>query len=186
MKNPMMKKGIMIFAALTFLLSFTALNALAQGAPGGWGSGYGQGYGQQGWYCPQCGAWQGQRGMGPGMMGPQGMHRGWDGRGMGPGMMGPQGMHRGWDRRGMGDGMNRRYYGNDQQYDPQYRQEPLNQEQAKSLIQDQFGLSRNPNLKIGEIEDKGDYFLADIVTKENSLVDKLRVDKNTGYIGSTY
>jgi|GEM_PF-591913 len=167
MKNPMMKKGIMIFAALTFLLSFTALNALAQGAPGRWGSGYGQGYGQQGWYCPQCGAWQGQRGMGPGMMGPQGMHRG-------------------WDRRGMGDGMNRRYYGNDQQYDPQYRQEPLNQEQAKSLIQDQFGLSRNPNLKIGEIEDKGDYFLADIVTKENSLVDKLRVDKNTGYIGSTY
>ena len=54
--------------------------------------------------------------MGPGMMGPQGMHRGWDGRGMGPGMMGPQGMHRGWDRRGMGDGMNRRYYGNDQKH----------------------------------------------------------------------
>ena len=86
----------------------------------------------------------------------------------------------------MGPGMNRGYYGSGQQYGPQYRQEPLNREQAESVIENQYGLSRNPNLKLGDIEDKGDHFQADIVTKDNSLVDKLRVDKNTGYISSMY
>jgi hypothetical protein len=46
--------------------------------------------------------------------------------------------------------------------------------------------SRNPNLKIGEVEDKGPVFEVEIVTKEDSLVDKLVVNKETGWIGSIY
>jgi hypothetical protein len=45
---------------------------------------------------------------------------------------------------------------------------------------------RNPNLKVGEIEDKGYVFEAEILTKDNSLVDKILVDKRTGWMRSIY
>jgi hypothetical protein len=44
----------------------------------------------------------------------------------------------------------------------------------------------NPNLKLGDIKDEGRYFEADIVTRDNSLVDKLLVDKKTGEMRSVY
>jgi hypothetical protein len=41
--------------------------------------------------------------------------------------------------------------------------------------------ARNPNLKVGEIEDKGNTFEGEIMMKkEGSLVDKIAVDKYTG------
>ena len=62
----------------------------------------------------------------------------------------------------------------------------MDKEDAKMLLENYLASSRNPNLKLGAIQDKGDAYEADIVTKENSLVDKLMVDKRTGRIRSVY
>jgi hypothetical protein len=45
---------------------------------------------------------------------------------------------------------------------------------------------RNPNLKLGKIKDIGKAFEAKIRTPNNALVDKILIDKETGYIGSAY
>ena len=45
---------------------------------------------------------------------------------------------------------------------------------------------RNPNLKLGKIKDTGTAFEAEIVTKDNSMVDKIVVDKITGWMRSGY
>lgn len=97
--------------------------------------------------------------MGPGMMGPRG------GYGMGPGMMGP----------GYGWG-------------PQYQQppRPLGKEEVRSMLDYYLKSSRNPNLKLGKIEDKGAYFEAEVLTNNDALVDKVLVDKNTGWMRSLY
>ena len=64
---------------------------------------------------------------------------------------------------------------------------PVTQEQAKQLVEDHLRYGNNPNLKVGDLSDKGgDYYEADVVTKEGSLVDKLQVDKKTGYFRSAY
>ncbi|OHE57008.1 MAG: hypothetical protein A2Z47_01985 [Thermodesulfovibrio sp. RBG_19FT_COMBO_42_12] len=127
--------------------------------------------GGQGWnYCPYCGQSMGQGMMGGGMMG----------RGMmgGCGMMGGQGM--------MGPG-----YGQQQpqQYQlPQYQQpqKPLEEKDAKEILENYIKNIKNPNLKLGKIKDTGNAFEAEIVTKENSLVDKIIVDKATGWMRSAY
>jgi hypothetical protein len=98
-------------------------------------------------------------GMGPGMMG-----RGY--QGMGPGMMGPG------------------YRG----YGPQYPQEskPLTEKDVKAMLENYLKSTRNPNLKLGKIAEKDYYFEAEILTKDNSLVDKILVDKQTGWMRSIY
>jgi hypothetical protein len=63
---------------------------------------------------------------------------------------------------------------------------PVTQDQAKQLVEDNLRYGKNPNLKVGDLSDKGDYYEADIVTKEGSLVDKLQVNKKTGYFRSAY
>jgi hypothetical protein len=116
-------------------------------------------------------------GMGPGMMG-----GGWSGYCTGPGMMGY-----GY---GMGPGMMGYGYGpqHGPQYAPQYQrpQKPLNENQAKQMVENYLQSTRNPNLKLGKIEDKGYAFEANIVTKDGSLVNKVLVDKNTGWMQSAY
>ena len=104
---------------------------------------------------------EGKAQMGPGMMGPGYGY----GYGMGPGMMG-QGM-RGW---GMGPGRMGQGYG--RPYGPRFqqRQKPLDKEEARQEVENYLKSMGNPNLKLGEISDKGSYFEADIVTKDNSLV----------------
>jgi hypothetical protein len=120
------------------------------------GSGYGSGP-QGGWYCPYGNPYQSGYGMGPGMMG----------YGMGYGMMGP------------GYGY---YY---RQYRHRYR--PINEQDAKEIVENYLNSTRNPNLKLGKIEDEGYAFEADIVTKKNgSLVDKVLVNKYTGWMRSVY
>jgi hypothetical protein len=44
----------------------------------------------------------------------------------------------------------------------------------------------NPNLKLGKITEKGENFEAYILTRNDSLVDKILVNKDTGEIHSEY
>jgi rubrerythrin len=106
-------------------------------------------------------------GMGPGMMGGRGMGPGMRGWGMGPGMMGP---------------------GYGYQYGPQSQQpqKPLEEKDAKAILENYLRANRNPNLKLGKITLQGNYFEADIITKDGSLVDKILVDRYTGWIRSIY
>ena len=161
-----MRKSIVIGLAVVVavMLGLGSLYAQPMG-PGmmGQGGGRAPGYGpppQGGWYSPNCGRWQGGGyGMGPGMMGPgYGYH-------MGQGMMGPG-------------------YG----YGPQYQQpqKPLEKSDVETMVKNYLASVRNPNLKLGKIEEKGSVFEADIVTKDNSLADKILIDKNTGWMRSAY
>jgi hypothetical protein len=157
---------------------------------------------QSGWYGPSYGPYQGGGyGMGPGMMGGGGygygpgpgygygmgpgmMGGGGYGYGMGPGMMGPgygYGMGPGMMGPGYGYGPNQQY-----PYAQQQPQKPIDQDQAKTMVENYLKSTGNPNLKLGDIKDEGQYFQADVVTKDNSLVDKILVDKNTGSMRSAY
>jgi hypothetical protein len=182
MKKLMITMTVLLLTSLILL----PLEGRAQTGP--------QGYGDYN-YCPYCGSYLGPGG-GYGMMGPGMMYRGY---GMGPGMMGPGYgtgpgygmspgmMHRGW---GMGPGMMGPGYGPryGQPYGPRYQQpqEPLTEKDAKGMVENYLRSTRNPNLKLGKIEDKGPYFEAEILTKEGSLADKIAVDKNTGWMRSIY
>ncbi len=117
-------------------------------------------------------------GMSSGMMG-----RGMMGGGMmGPGMMGQGMMGGGMMCRGMMGG------GYGPQYGPQYQQppKPLDEEEATALLENYLQSTRNPNLKLGKIEDKGNAFEAEIQTKDGSLVNKILVDKNSRRMRSVY
>ncbi len=56
----------------------------------------------------------------------------------------------------------------------------LTQKDAESILRDYIG--NNPNLKVGEIKDKVVYFEGTIVTKDNSLVARYGIDKETGWV----
>lgn len=131
----------------------------------GWGNGYAipgpmmQGYDERrGYGMPGYGP------MGSGMMGQGMMHPGM----MHPGMMGP-GMGQGMMGRGMIYGMPDRY---DQEIAP---------EQVREMLQRRLDWHGNPRLKLGEIKptEHGE-ILADIVTQEGSLVQRLAIDRRTG------
>jgi hypothetical protein len=99
--------------------------------------------------------------MGPGMMG----SGGYQAYGMGPGMMGP----------GYDNGSHNRQ-----------NQTNLNKKGAERIFADYLQARHNPNLKLGEIKDEGSFFEANLLTQNNSLVDRLIVDKDTGRIRSAY
>lgn len=161
-------------------------------------------FGDQGWSCPGGGYGMGPGmmqgrgyGMGPGMMG-QGFGMG-PGYGMGPGMMhgpgygmGPGMMYGGGYGMGPGYGMAPGYgmgpgYG--QGYGArQYRQPktPIDKEEAKQMLEDYVRSTRNPNLKIGKLKEKEETFEAEIHTKDGSLVDKIIIDKKSGWMQSRY
>jgi hypothetical protein len=126
---------------------------------------------EQGWFCPWAG--QGYYGMGPGMMGQgYGSREGWW-----PGsMMGPGYGHGGM----MGYGPGYGYYGYNRSG------QSMTMEQTKVLVEHYLDSLGNPNLKLGKITDKGKYYEAEVVTKDNSLVNKLMVDKKTGWMKSVY
>jgi len=102
--------------------------------------------------------------------GGQGWYCPWMGQG------GP--MHRGMGR-GMGQGMRCRMMGGGGM--SLNKGQPVTKDQAKQLLEDYVGSANNPNLKLGEITEKGDVFEATIVTKDGSLVEKIQVDKNSGW-----
>jgi len=106
--------------------------------------------------------------MGPGMMS-RGMMMPMDDC---PMMMGPM-----W-----GAGMNQGPW-NDLRYDAYGRLiEPINKKQAEEIAQYYVNWTGNPNLKVGKINEKSNVFEVSIVTKDNSLVNKLAVDKETGSV----
>jgi hypothetical protein len=59
---------------------------------------------------------------------------------------------------------------------------PLQEDGARTVIENYLQSTRNPNLKLGKITEQGDAFEAENVTKDGSLVDKLLVDKSTGWM----
>jgi hypothetical protein len=175
-----MKKSIALATMLMAGLLIIPAMAEAQmgggmggGMMGGWG-GYGGGqypsYGGQQSQGPGGGYGPGY-GMGPGQ-----------GYGMGPGMMGP----------GYGNQYGPQYgrqYGPGSQYGPQYQeqQKPLNKDEARQEVENYLKSTGNPNLKLGKVADQGSHFVAYVVTKKNdSLVDKILVDKDTGGMRSAY
>jgi hypothetical protein len=155
----------------TLLLATMAILVLGLGLGIGYahmGSGYGYSPspGQNYNYCPYGGNYSGSGyGMGHGMMGP--------GYGMGPGMMGP----------GYGYG-----YGPQYGYGQQYGQpsKPLSEDQAKQEVENYLSSTRNPNLKMGKLKDKGNDYEVNIETKDGSLVNKIMVNKDTGWMRSAY
>jgi len=132
-------------------------NAMMGGGGGGMGGGMMGGYGSG-----MMGG--GYSGMGPG--GGQNMGPG-SGRGTGPGMNSPDNLR---------------------QYSPQTQQpqKPLDKNDARGVAERYLKSTKNPNLHLGKIEDKGDAFEANVLTKSNSLADKILIDKNTGSLRSAY
>jgi hypothetical protein len=63
---------------------------------------------------------------------------------------------------------------------------PIDAKEAEAIMKDYLKSTRNPNLKLGKIKDVGGVFEAEILTKNNDLVDRVHVDKETGYIRSAY
>ena len=90
----------------------------------------------------------------------------------GSGMMGGYG-----SGYGMGRGYGRQY---------QSTGKPIDAKEVEAMMKDYLKSSRNPNLKLGKIKDAGGAFEAEILTKKNDLVDRVRIDKATGYISSAY
>lgn len=62
----------------------------------------------------------------------------------------------------------------------------LTREQAAQIAQAHLQVLGNPNLKLGEVTEFVPYYEAVIVTKDGSLVEKLLVDKRTGWLRSIY
>ena len=77
-------------------------------------------------------------------------------------------------------------YGYEYEYGSQYQQpqKSLDQQGAKTILENYLESTRNHNLKLGKLEDKGNAFEGEILTQEGSLVDKISVDKNTGRMRS--
>lgn len=125
---------------------------LAQGQGYGMGSGMmGQGYG-----------------MGPGMMGP--------GYGMGPGMMGPGfGMGPGMMGPGQGFGMRPGFGGQ-----PMLGRD-LSVEDVRHMLDHRLEWTGNARLKVGDVQGlDDDTILAEILTVDGSLVERIRIDRHTG------
>jgi hypothetical protein len=143
----------------------------------GYGSGYEMGPGMMG---------PGYR-MGPGMMGPGMMGPGMMGSGMmGSGMMGSGVMGSGVMGSDRGRGMMPGWPGYD---DPEHNRQgkgPLEEKDAGTIVANYIKSTRNPNLETGKVKDVGEAFEVEIVTKDKSLVDKVLVDKRSGWIRSTY
>ena len=103
------------------------------------------------------------------------------GYGMGPGMMGPgDGMGSDYGR-GPGS-MGRAPEQGEMAPESNRLETPLQEDGARTVVENYIQSTRNPNLKLGKITEQGDAFEAEIVTNDGSLVDKLVVDKSTGWI----
>ena len=136
---------------------------MGQGMPGMMGQRQGTGPGMMG---PGMQQMPGMPGQGMGMMGPGGMH-GMMGQGM-PGMMGPgmggQGM-----MGGQGPGM---------RVTPS---EHLTTDDVTHFLGHFLERHGNPRLKVGDVQELDeDTIVAEIVTVDDSLVQRWRVDRHTG------
>jgi hypothetical protein len=160
-----MKRTFLLMMVLAFVLMGSGW-VVAQQQGQDYGQNYNRDYGPrgQGWFCPWCG---GRSGRGSGM-GPGGM-QGWGGQGFG---RGPGMMHDGWGRGQYGP------YGN------QEPMQPLSKNTARDLAENY--VAGNPNLKIGDVVEEDNTYIASIVTKDGSLVEKLIIDKRSGWMRRAY
>ncbi|MDY7017113.1 MAG: hypothetical protein SVK44_02635 [Nitrospirota bacterium] len=58
--------------------------------------------------------------------------------------------------------------------------------EAKGMFEEYMKSTNNPNLKLGKIKEQKDRFVAQITTKDGSLVDEIALDRYSGYMGSVY
>jgi hypothetical protein len=88
---------------------------------------------------------------------------------------------------GMGPGYG---YGYGPQYgygrQPQQLSKPLDKDQAKQEVETYLKSGRNPNLKVGKVEEKDSNYEVSVETKDGSLVNKILVNKDTGSMQSVY
>ena len=122
---------------------------------------------------------KGQGTMGPGMM-QGGMGPGMMQGGMGPGMM-QGGMGPGMMQGGMGPGMMQGGMGAlfGSRVTPMMN---LSAEDVRGYLAVQLDRLNNKRLKVGDIKADDAAITADIVTVDNSLVQRLKVDRHTGAI----
>jgi hypothetical protein len=194
--NPMKSRNVFIALGVAAALAAGAYGytALAQGGPGygpgmmggGFGPGmmggngpgfhmrgFGGGQGAGPWNCPALGQNEpsgpaGAQDQVPGQgYGPGYRMRGWGG-GYGPGMM-----------QGNGPGYGR---GPAAQADQTANQNlNLTTDQVKTRMEGWLNWRGNPRLKVGDVKEKdADTITADIVTKDNSLVQRFIINRHTG------
>jgi hypothetical protein len=75
------------------------------------------------------------------------------------------------------------FYGGNH-YGSSGRGSEMTRQEAEAIVGNYIG--GNPNLRAGKIKDRSTYFETEIRTKDNSLVSKLAVDKNTGNVRQLY
>ena len=68
----------------------------------------------------------------------------------------------------------------------QYQQPVTEKSEAEALVREMLLQSRNPNLKTGTVTDKGAFYEVEILSRNDSLVDIMQVDKETGLVRSAY
>jgi len=174
----MKSKSLLLVAAASSLILGAVGAASAQSNQGGMGSGTMQGGMGSG---TMMGPGMRQGRMGSGMMhshymmhGHHMMHRhGMMQGGMGQGMMMGRGMmQRGMMQRGMGSMFGRRVV----------RLQNLSVEDVRRYFAFRLERMGNKRLKVGEVKATNGTITADIVTVDNSLVQRLEVDRRTGAI----
>jgi hypothetical protein len=69
---------------------------------------------------------------------------------------------------------------------PSQQTQPLTKSEVKMLLENYLRNTGNPNLKLGDISEKEKSYEAEILTKDGSLVDKIQVQKYTGWFRSVY
>lgn len=159
------------------------LSGIAFASPADAQRGYGMHHGMWGggqggeWsYCPYCGGRLDNR---DGYPAGRGYDQRYDHHGRGGYLRGPGMMEPGDGRHGM---MAPDYY----RRDSRRYEKPLKKEEAKAQVEKMLDRSRNPNLKTGEVAEKEQFFVVDIVTQDGSLVDKMEVDKDSRMMRSAY
>lgn len=149
---------LMTVAAAAMLAAGIAVQAQPYG-PGMVGGGQGQSQDQNQNQNQNQGQGQGQgqgRNQGYGMMG----------GGYGPGMMG---------------GYGQRYHGGPGNYSGQVNVN-LSTDAVKNYFERMIADQGNPRLKVGDVKEKdADTIVADIVTKDNSLVQRFAVNRHNGF-----
>ncbi len=184
-------KAIVAAAAGVALLGVAAGPVLAHGAaePGGttphmqpahMGQGYGGGSAAPSYGTLPCPGMKASAGPGM-MMGPGMMGHGMMGQGMMPMM---QQMHRGMMDHGMWSGV----YGHGSAYGKSATQpdKDLSADDVRARIERSLKWHGNERLKVGEVKElDDDTIVAEIVTLDDSLVDRLEVDRHTGSMHRT-
>jgi len=97
-------------------------------------------------------------------------------------------IERGMIKPGWGSDMSSDMLGVYPLYDPPYRRFaiPIDKKEAQTIAENYLDSTNNPNLKLGNERDEVTNYEFDVVTRDNSLVDRLLVSKDTGEIRSAY